>query len=48
VADFEIKSFLGFENAIEKVAMKQYSANITKVQKLIKFDIGSFIGAFSL
>jgi PRELI-like family len=31
VADFEIKSFLGFENAIEKVAIKQYSSTIAKV-----------------
>ncbi|XP_059470785.1 SEC14-like protein 1 isoform X2 [Neocloeon triangulifer] len=39
VANFEIKSFLGFENAIEKVAMKQYSSNIAKGKEIIDYFI---------
>ncbi|CAB3374888.1 Hypothetical predicted protein [Cloeon dipterum] len=39
VANFEIKSFLGFENAIEKVAIKQYSASISKGKEIIEHFI---------
>lgn len=31
-ASLEIKSFYGFENVVEKLAIKQYSANIAKVR----------------
>jgi len=30
-ASLDIKSFFGFESTIEKIAMKQYTANIKKV-----------------
>jgi hypothetical protein len=30
-ASLDIKSFFGFENSMEKLAMKQYSQNIAKV-----------------
>ena len=31
-ASLDIKSFFGFENTVEKIAMKQYTQNIKKVQ----------------
>lgn len=31
-ATMEIKSFFGFESSVEKLAMKQYTANIKKVR----------------
>lgn len=31
-ASLDVKSFFGFENAVEKLAMKQYSLNIKKVK----------------
>lgn len=30
-ASLDIKSFFGFENTVEKIAMKQYTHNIKKV-----------------
>ena len=30
-ASLDIKSFFGFENTVEKIAMKQYTENIKKV-----------------
>jgi len=30
-ASLDVKSFMGFEATIEKIAMKQYTANIKKV-----------------
>lgn len=30
-ASLEVKSFFGFEGVVEKIAVKQYSANIAKV-----------------
>lgn len=30
-ASLDIKSFFGFESTVEKIAMKQYTANIKKV-----------------
>jgi hypothetical protein len=30
-ASLDIRSFFGFENSMEKLAMKQYSQNIAKV-----------------
>lgn len=38
-AEVDIKSFLGFENTIEKLAMKQYSANIAKGKEVMEFFI---------
>ncbi|XP_075220427.1 real-time isoform X2 [Lycorma delicatula] len=35
-ASLDIKSFFGFENTIEKLAMKQYSANIAKGKEIIE------------
>ena len=31
-ASLDIKSFFGFENTVEKIAMKQYTQNIKKVK----------------
>lgn len=31
-ASLDIKSFFNFENMVEKIAMKQYAANIKKVK----------------
>ncbi|KAL1140341.1 hypothetical protein AAG570_000273, partial [Ranatra chinensis] len=36
-AEVDIKSFFGFENTIEKLAMKQYAANIAKGKEIIEF-----------
>ena len=33
-ASLDIKSFFGFESTVEKIAMKQYTANIKKVSGL--------------
>ena len=33
-ASLDIKSFFGFENTVEKIAMKQYTHNIKKVNLL--------------
>ena len=30
-ASLDVKSFFGFESTVEKIAMKQYSASISKV-----------------
>ncbi|CAL8074678.1 unnamed protein product [Orchesella dallaii] len=38
-ASLEIKSFYGFENVVEKLAIKQYSANIAKGKEIIEFFI---------
>ena len=32
-ASLEVKSFFGFETVVEKIAIKQYSANIAKVSQ---------------
>ena len=34
-ASLDIKSFFGFENAAEKLAMKQYASNIKKVRACV-------------
>ncbi|CAN0316300.1 unnamed protein product [Lampetra fluviatilis] len=36
-ASLDIKSFFGFESSVEKVAMKQYTANIKKGKEVIEF-----------
>ena len=33
-ASLDIKSFFGFESSVEKIAMKQYTANIKKVKSI--------------
>lgn len=38
-ANLDIKSFFGFENTMEKLGMKQYSANIAKGKEIIEFFI---------
>lgn len=38
-AEVDIKSFLGFESTIEKLAMKQYSANIAKGKEVMEYFI---------
>ncbi len=35
----DIKSFFGFEASVEKLAMKQYSANLTKGKEIIEYYI---------
>jgi hypothetical protein len=32
-ASLDIHSFFGFENALEKIAMKQYTANVKRVRE---------------
>lgn len=36
-ASLDIKSFFGFESTVEKIAMKQYTANIKKVSFIVNF-----------
>nr|CAB3265929.1 SEC14-like protein 5 [Phallusia mammillata] len=36
-AKMEIKSFFGFESSVEKIAMKQYAANIKKGKEIIEY-----------
>ncbi|XP_051995931.1 SEC14-like protein 1 [Xyrauchen texanus] len=36
-ADMDIKSFFGFENSAEKIAMKQYASSIKKGKEIIEF-----------
>ncbi len=38
-ANLDIKSFFGFESTMEKLGMKQYSANIAKGKEIIEFFI---------
>ncbi|OQV24234.1 SEC14-like protein 1 [Hypsibius exemplaris] len=42
-AHLEIKSFFGFENAVEKLAIKQYMANIVKGKEVIDYYIQELI-----
>lgn len=42
-ASLDIKNFFGFENSMEKLAMKQYAQNIAKV---ILFSLNSFSVTF--
>lgn len=39
-ANLDVKSFFGFEGTVEKIAVKQYSANLAKV---IYIRFGSFL-----
>ena len=38
-ASLDVKSFFGFEATVEKIAMKQYSANIAKGKEIIEHFI---------
>ncbi|KAH6943759.1 hypothetical protein HPB50_026935 [Hyalomma asiaticum] len=38
-ASLDVKSFFGFESAVEKLAMKQYSQNISKVSYFPKYSL---------
>ncbi|XP_035706073.1 SEC14-like protein 1 isoform X2 [Folsomia candida] len=38
-ASLEVKSFFGFEGVVEKIAVKQYSANIAKGKEIIEYFI---------
>ncbi|XP_037081881.1 SEC14-like protein 1 isoform X2 [Pollicipes pollicipes] len=38
-ASLDVKSFFGFESTVEKIAMKQYSANISKGKEIIEHFI---------
>ncbi|KAG8192935.1 hypothetical protein JTE90_028059 [Oedothorax gibbosus] len=38
-ASLDVKSFFGFENAVEKLAMKQYSINIKKGKEIIEYYV---------
>lgn len=38
-ASLDVKSFFGFESAVEKLAMKQYSQNISKGKEIIEYYI---------
>uniref|UniRef100_A0A4X2L4X5 SEC14 like lipid binding 5 n=1 Tax=Vombatus ursinus TaxID=29139 RepID=A0A4X2L4X5_VOMUR len=42
-ASLDIKSFFGFENAVEKIAMKQYTANIKKGKEVIEYYLNELI-----
>uniref|UniRef100_T1IZ80 CRAL-TRIO domain-containing protein n=1 Tax=Strigamia maritima TaxID=126957 RepID=T1IZ80_STRMM len=42
-ASLDVKSFFGFENAVEKLAMKQYSQNIQKGKEVIEYYINELL-----
>ncbi|XP_006874960.1 PREDICTED: SEC14-like protein 5 [Chrysochloris asiatica] len=42
-ASLDIRSFFGFENALEKIAMKQYTANIKKGKEVIEYYLNELI-----
>ncbi|XP_045141983.1 SEC14-like protein 5 [Echinops telfairi] len=42
-ASLDIRSFFGFENALEKIAMKQYTANIKRGKEVIEHYLGELI-----
>ncbi|XP_076809615.1 SEC14-like protein 1 isoform X1 [Clavelina lepadiformis] len=42
-AKMEIKSFFGFESSVEKIAMKQYAANIKKGKEIIEHFLGELL-----
>ncbi len=39
----DIKSFFGFETSVEKIAMKQYSANLAKGKEIIEYYINELM-----
>ncbi|XP_075035257.1 SEC14-like protein 5 [Mixophyes fleayi] len=42
-ASLDIKSFFGFESTVEKIAMKQYTANIKRGREVIEFYLNELI-----
>jgi len=38
-ASLEVKSFFGFEQAVEKLAAKHYAANINKAKEILDYHI---------
>ncbi|KAG9473476.1 hypothetical protein GDO78_013590, partial [Eleutherodactylus coqui] len=42
-ASLDIKSFFGFESTVEKIAMKQYTANIKRGKEVIEFYLNELI-----
>ncbi|CAN8002366.1 unnamed protein product [Ixodes hexagonus] len=42
-ASLDVKSFFGFESAVEKLAMKQYSQNISKGKEIIEYYINELL-----
>nr|XP_015215255.1 PREDICTED: SEC14-like protein 5 isoform X2 [Lepisosteus oculatus] len=42
-ASLDIKSFFGFENTVEKIAMKQYTANIKRGKEVIEHYLNELI-----
>ncbi|XP_035260268.1 SEC14-like protein 5 isoform X2 [Anguilla anguilla] len=42
-ASLDIKSFFGFENTVEKIAMKQYTANIKRGKEVIEYYLNELI-----
>lgn len=44
-ASLDIKHFFSFENMVEKIAMKQYAANIKKGKEVIEYYIQEILGS---
>ena len=42
-ASLDVKSFFGFEATVEKLAVKQYAANLAKVLITFKADVSIFL-----
>jgi hypothetical protein len=42
-ASLDVKSFFGFESTVEKIAVKQYSANLAKGKEVLEFFIAELI-----
>ncbi|XP_028828025.1 SEC14-like protein 5 isoform X3 [Denticeps clupeoides] len=42
-ASLDIKSFFGFENTVEKIAMKQYTANIKRGKEVIEYYLSELM-----
>ena len=42
-ASLDVKSFFGFESAVEKLAVKQYAANLAKGKEILEFFIEDLI-----
>ncbi|KAI4883663.1 hypothetical protein NFI96_030159, partial [Prochilodus magdalenae] len=42
-ASLDIKSFFGFESTVEKIAMKQYTANIKRGKEIIEYYLSELI-----
>ncbi|KAK6056205.1 PRELI-like family protein [Cooperia oncophora] len=42
-AALDVKSFFGFETAVEKLAVKQYAANLAKGKEILEYFIDELI-----